>query len=310
VELTDTLTRYNRALLGLRARLAVVLLPVIERTVRTMTRWTVAFREITEGSHLWELALIALGVAAVALGIKLTLAFAGPLITVGLFAAALLIVGLAIDDLWVAIEGGDSVIGAAIDEVLAYIGVWWRFRDMVNEVRQAVQDLLEFLGDVGQFFTGIFGGGPEGPGRGPGIRGRTRDFFAAGRSIREFVSPGEAGEGAAFRRGEARRTAARGRTRRRRELARAREAAGGAIEGEVRTGAAIRGPGGRIIGRQPAQVFRGGQWVNVTSGDTTVQITTAATDPEEVGRIARREVTRGQERERARTLAALEGARS
>lgn len=299
VELTDNIARYNQALLGLRARLAVVLLPIIDRAVRTLTRWSVAIRELTEQSHMWQIALVALGVAAVGLGIKLTLAFAGPLITVGLFAAALVIIALIIDDLWVAIEGGDSVIGSLIDEVLAAIGVWWRFENMVNEVRQAVQDLWEVLQAGGQFFAGIFGAeAPE-----EVSAGYIRGAHGAGRGVREFFSPGAERERLETEAQEAQLR------RRSRRLAhrRRREEAGGALEGEFRSGRAII-EGGRIVGRTPAQRFQGGQWVNVGDTSVDVSVTTAATDPEEVGRIARRETTRALEQERRATLAALEGA--
>lgn len=305
VELTDTLFRFNRSLHGLRARIAVVLLPIIERSVRTMTRWAVTIRELTEDSHIWQIALAGIGVAAVALGIKLTLAFAGPLVTIGLLAAALLIIGLIVDDVWVAFEGGDSVLSGLADELLAAIGVWWRFEHVVREVHQAVQDLWEFLQAAGQFFVGIFGGGPEGPAqdRGSMVRGG----FSAGRSVRELFSPSEAGEGAAFRREEARRRGARDRTTRRRAAAALREEQG-PQEGDLRSGRVLTGEGGRIIGRAPAQAYRGGQWVTVGETSVEVNVQTASTDPEEVGRIVRRETTATLERERRQTLAALEGA--
>jgi hypothetical protein len=310
VDLTDNLFRWQQAMLGVRARMAVTLLPIIDRAVRTLTRFSVAIREVTEGSHLWELALIGLGVAAVALGVKLTLAFAGPLITFGLIAASLVIIGLVIDDLWTAVEGGDSIIGSAVDELLAYIGVWFRFRHMVGEVRTALADLWEFLQAVGQFFTGVFGGGPEGP---EGTAGRMiRRGFEIGRSVREFVSPGERREGARHRREEGRRAArAERRTREGQAGARrvraARAEAGGALEGEIRTGQVIRGPGGRILGRQPAQVRQGGRWVNIGDSTTTVNITSQAMSPEDLGREVRGQVRAEGERQRRRTLAAAEG---
>jgi hypothetical protein len=307
VELTDTITRFRRGLMGLRAALAVVLLPIIDRTTRALTWLGVKIREVTEQSHAWELAMIAIGIAAVALGIKLTIAFAGPLLTIGLVAAAVILVGLAIDDLWVAIEGGDSIIGSSIDELLAYTGTWWRFRNMVNEAKQAVQDLWEVLQAVGQFMSGVFGADPNRPE--DVTAGFIADAFDVGRSVREFVSPGEQREGMQHRRDELRRQRFRDRRRRARLVSEAREEGGGAFEGEIRLGRPTVGPGGRI-GRIPAQRFQGGQWVTMGDSHTEVNVTTQATDPEEVGRIAGRAVREANEQERRRTLAAIEGSSS
>ena len=171
-DLTDTLGRLSVAVMSLKSRLAVILLPAINWVTGKLIRLSVWFSAIAEKSHIVEVALGALGVVAVAVAIKFAIAWGVALAPVILVAAAVGILVLLIEDLIVAVEGGDSVTGDFIETYLQLIGVGgslpeaWEgaiqmFTDLSNIITDAHVGILMLLQAVQQapILNRIFGEG-------------------------------------------------------------------------------------------------------------------------------------------------------
>jgi TP901 family phage tail tape measure protein len=113
-EFRDNVDRFNASLLGLKTTIVKGLLPAADWLVRKGTEVTAFFRNALSNTRAVEASFLVLGAAAIALGIKMVLPFL-PFIGMALLVgAALTAIILIVDDLWVALDGGDSVIGRAV----------------------------------------------------------------------------------------------------------------------------------------------------------------------------------------------------
>jgi hypothetical protein len=119
--MTDAYVAQDAAILSLRARIGVLLLPIIERLVTGVTKLLAAFTKATEGTHVLELAMTALGVAATIAGAKVVASFARLLLTFGAVTAGATLLILVIDDLWTHFEGGQSVLGSTVESFLEWV---------------------------------------------------------------------------------------------------------------------------------------------------------------------------------------------
>lgn len=151
-ELTDNQTRLAASFSGVRNTVAVVLLPIINRVVTGLTSFIAKARELTKGTKIVQTALIALGAILVGIGIKVTAAFAGPLLTVGLFAAAITATVLVVEDLYQLFTGGKSIIGEWIDELLG-VGT---AADVVEKVRDGFEEVVWFIKEAWQWTKDFF----------------------------------------------------------------------------------------------------------------------------------------------------------
>lgn len=110
-DLEDANRRLDVSWLSLRSRVAVFLLPALERLSGWLTGAAVAFNRMAERGRILETTIAALGVTAVAAGARTALSWAA---AAAPFVGLAVVVGAAIlvfEDLWVAVEGGESVIG-------------------------------------------------------------------------------------------------------------------------------------------------------------------------------------------------------
>ena len=115
VALTDEQLRLETAMTSLKARLALALLPTINRFTQAVVGIVAGLARMTDGTHVAEIAMFALGVAAIALAVKMAAAFAIPIALAAAAALAIGVVILVVDDLITLFEGGESVIGEFID---------------------------------------------------------------------------------------------------------------------------------------------------------------------------------------------------
>lgn len=116
--LTDAYADQDTALLSLRSRIGVLLLPVIERLVTWGTKLITTFMDMTDGTHVLETAMGLLGAAATVAGLKIVATFGKALLTFGSVAVGVGILILLIDDLWTHFEGGRSVFGPIFEEFI------------------------------------------------------------------------------------------------------------------------------------------------------------------------------------------------
>lgn len=116
--LTDSYADQDTALLSLRSRIGVLLLPIIERLVTAGTKLLIGFMDMTDGTHVLEIAFTALGVAATASGLKIVASFGKVLLTFGGVAVGVGLLILLVDDLWTHFQGGESVFGPVFESLL------------------------------------------------------------------------------------------------------------------------------------------------------------------------------------------------
>ena len=105
---------------------------------------------IFEAFAKWPVLFNILGAAAVALGIKLAIAFAPVLGPILLIIAAIVALGLVIEDIYTFFEGGDSLTGRIVKAVGAY------FDKLIENVKDRFSRLVEFFTPLAQDIYQIF----------------------------------------------------------------------------------------------------------------------------------------------------------
>lgn len=157
VEASRASARLDLSLQSLRSRIGVVLLPIVSRLTDGVTGLALDFLSWSKNSKIMEAAMITLGVAGAAAGLKILLPFAPAIAT---FAALALVIGgviLVVEDLLVALDGGDSVMGRFTESmedffemnrnesgVIGAIAREWE--DLVRAVEGAIAVMGEWLG--------------------------------------------------------------------------------------------------------------------------------------------------------------------
>jgi hypothetical protein len=144
VMLTDEQLRFETAVTSLKGRLALALLPTLNRVTQFFTRLSAGFADLTEGTHFAEIAMSALGAAALILAVKMLAGFAIP---IAIFLTLAFIIGfviIVVDDLITLFEGGRSVIGEFLD---AMFGVGTA-EQLVRDLTEAWEGLLLAIQDV------------------------------------------------------------------------------------------------------------------------------------------------------------------
>ena len=116
--LTDSYADQDTALLSLRSRIGVLLLPIIERLVTAGTKLLTSFMDLTDGTHVLEIAMTLLGAAAARAGLAIVASFGKVLLTFGGVAVGVGLLILLVDDLWTHFEGGRSVFGPIFEDLL------------------------------------------------------------------------------------------------------------------------------------------------------------------------------------------------
>jgi hypothetical protein len=144
VELTDTLARFRVSMQSLASVLAVSILPKLDQWIQALIRGAVWLQEVTQNSHILRAAAIVVGAALATAGIMTAAAWGPAALTVGLATAAIVLAALAIDDLWVTVEGGDSVLQGFIDGMFGFDAT----TQIINNARQAWEDLTGVISEA------------------------------------------------------------------------------------------------------------------------------------------------------------------
>lgn len=148
--------RLARAQESLRSVIAVSVLPVFTWAATKAAEWGGAMARLARGTHIVDVGLVALGATAVRIALA-TIGVWGPVVApFALAAAKIAILGIAFDDLWTFIQGGDSLLGRFIDRY-AGPGFSAQYARAVREewsllgdkIRAAANELAEFVGLTG-----------------------------------------------------------------------------------------------------------------------------------------------------------------
>ncbi len=107
----------NAKLRELATTAGLKILPFMTKMANFTKTLITGFSNFTEGTHILEGALVALGAVATAIAVKMMIAFAPVIIPMLKLAAIVALIALAVDDFMTFLKGGDSVIGRFIDKV-------------------------------------------------------------------------------------------------------------------------------------------------------------------------------------------------
>ena len=141
-ELTAAMASVNAAFNGIRSLIAVAVFPALTRFANGVASAVGRLVELAQGTRIVEAAFLVLGAAAVALAIKIAIAFAPAILVVALWAAGIAAAIAVLDDLITLFEGGNSAIGTFIDNMLG-AGTAARWVEAVKETWDAFVMVVE-----------------------------------------------------------------------------------------------------------------------------------------------------------------------
>ncbi len=156
----DQMARLDVAMFSLRTRIANQLLPTFIALATATTDNVATFTEMADRSNVLEAAIYVLAGAAVAAGLAMSAAWAGPLFVTAAVAIGIGFLILLVDDLITMFRGGTSVIGGFIDEVFG-VGT---AADIVGYLTEAWHGLTMAVGDATAAVAEFFGFGAEAAG--------------------------------------------------------------------------------------------------------------------------------------------------
>ncbi len=152
-EANDNVSRFEVSLKGIRNTIAISILPILNGFALAAAKVVSGFNKLIKGTHVVKIALSMLAYAAIRAGIKILMAFAGPIAMFALVVAAIASVILIVDDLITLFEGGDSVIGEFIDTLFGggTAAAWvddlkFAWQEVTNAIVGAIDAVKEFIG--------------------------------------------------------------------------------------------------------------------------------------------------------------------
>lgn len=169
---TQATERLSRAQDSLRSTLAVALLPALSWLVEKGAKVEGLFARLTHGTHVVQIALAGLALAAAAAAAPVIVAWAPVALPFVVMAAKIALAVAVLDDLITFVEGGDSAIGRLIDSLFG-VGTAAEYVHELKEEWEAVVGAVERAIAAVARFTGIEAdGGGAGTLRAPTIGGR------------------------------------------------------------------------------------------------------------------------------------------
>jgi hypothetical protein len=153
---SKSIRNFGIVLRGLRSRIAVTILPIVDKFLGVVKDLGVAFLEFTKGSYMLEAALLVLSPIFTALAVKAAIIFGPLLVKVTAVIAFFTMLALIVEDLIVTFKGGRSVLRGFLEEML---GVR-RTEVIINDLKLAwegVKAAIEFTGDAIKGFLRPFG---------------------------------------------------------------------------------------------------------------------------------------------------------
>ncbi len=174
-EAGDEIDKMKFAMTGLKSRIALAVLPTVTEFAKKGQALTIGMIKMTKETNLAKFAWGALGIVMAAAFVKMIIGwtkFLGlipkggniwsslfKLGEIGLIIAAVIAVALAFEDLWVMINGGDSVIGDVIESLFgvgAKQEVIRDVRDAFDEVRASVVALKPIAEELGHILVEVW----------------------------------------------------------------------------------------------------------------------------------------------------------
>lgn len=144
-EATAATARFNMALLGLRSRLAVMVMPALTRATDGLARIVAGMAEVAGKTKILEASAVVAGVAAAAMSVKWLAAFGPMALKVGIVAAGVAILVLVVEDLMTALDGGDSLMGRFADATSDFFDQMRGQKGIVADIAREWEGYVETL---------------------------------------------------------------------------------------------------------------------------------------------------------------------
>lgn len=154
-DLVDAQARLDLAILSIKTRIASQLLPTFQALVDATREISAWFARNEQALAVFKIALIAVGVVvgilAVALALVLGPVLLGLLVVMSPVILTVTALILVIQDLYVWVQGGDSVIGTFVESLLSLAGINFEgvrlaWRTFMEEIRDGYNTVAEALG--------------------------------------------------------------------------------------------------------------------------------------------------------------------
>ena len=159
VEVTDNIARWRLAMQSFKSTMLLQFMPGLNRVVEKVTEWTAAFSSNQGAMRGLKALLIAVGVIAVVVAGKMVLAWIAAGWPILLVVAAVGVLALALDDLWVTWQGGESVTRDFINTI------WPGMVDGLDSTDRAIYGVIasfsvfmQHIEGVGLIADGVFRG--------------------------------------------------------------------------------------------------------------------------------------------------------
>jgi hypothetical protein len=166
---SDAIERLKTAATGLKGRLAVVVMPAVERVANKLAKFTAAMTKLSRETGLAKFVVGAFGVAAAAAFTKIGIAAASAIgmikpgkgLIAGVFSLGYLLligavitgIGLVLQDIWVGMKGGQSVTRDWLNSLLG-VQETTEFFDALNKAVEDISASFEEMGpelkEIGQ----------------------------------------------------------------------------------------------------------------------------------------------------------------
>lgn len=158
--------KLSRAQDSLRSVLAVALLPVLSTIVTAGAKLGGLWARLTHGTHVVQIALAGLAVAAAAAALPIIIAWAPVALPFVVMAAKIALAVAVLDDLITFVEEGDSAIGRFIDSLFG-VGTATQYVHELKEEWEAIVGSVERAIAAVARFTGLEAGQAQGTLRAP-----------------------------------------------------------------------------------------------------------------------------------------------
>ena len=152
--MNDEIARLNMAWLSFKVRVGGLVIPLISRFVTVVTKTTAWVTKLGKSSYLLESAFVVVGAAAVVMGRKMALAGLRALVPWLPMIAAMAALVLVSDELITLWNGGDTLIGRAIDNIFGEGSA----QKAVEWVKGVIKNVEELFDGNDRALADFFGG--------------------------------------------------------------------------------------------------------------------------------------------------------
>lgn len=153
----DDLTRMGKAFLGIKIAITQAVLPAFNAIVNGITRGVAAVTRMLEGTEFLRVGFITLGAIATALAVKMVLPFLPYIAIAALVVTATLGVIAVLEDAWMSVTGGESVLARLVQRLMEFSTGNWVADGLLLPFKAFVKYTWEALRGIVALGAALFG---------------------------------------------------------------------------------------------------------------------------------------------------------